>query len=559
MKKIIGTALRTMICLTVFAAMMIFLPALTGSEANAVSFTDVNDGVEFNVGTSSDQYYRYEPDDWPKTYREIVFITAVSTGGTPKVTLVDSNGNSLGSSNDMWGGRRIQLGAPVVRQEIYNPFDYVYFKISGGLGSKFRVNSYPYWYNQEKSSASEIADKPEVRDFADIAERDTGCSYGTLWYRLKAEEKAKYRISTTVKSYYYCIDNEKAVYVPDSATKTVTVNKGSTLYIELMADEENADTLKISRDIFNRMTTMKLDASTYSLTEGKSKTITLKYSKLDANRPLESTIVSSSVGGDCKLVKESVGETSAKYTLSGKNPGKFKITVTNSEGLKATAVVNVVPKKMNVAGASSEGTHKSSKVHWGTQIGASKYAVYLKNSSGKYVKKGTTAGTDYNIKGLKANKTYYVKLAAVKTGEYNGTSYSIEGALSDPIKIVTAPSKKPVIRKATSTGTKYHRATSRYQVGHWDAGGVWHKGYYITTPAHSTAAVKVKHSKVKGASSYVSNGISFSKGIAGYSIGGKVSAGKKQTVKIRAVRKSGTSIAYGPWSKAKTVRLKGAK
>ncbi len=551
---------------------MAFMPMLPGGQASAVTFIDVQDnssaemagnpgsGNAFSLSTSSAQYIRFTPEDWPKTTRSEVFLTAISCGGTPKVVQVDSSGNEIPGAavHDMWGGHTME---PIVitRNEMYDPYPYVYFKITGGLGSKFSISSYPFYYNQSKDRASEILDDTSVKGFNVLKERETGNSDGTLWYKLTALEKAKYRISTTAKKYYYCIGNGDAVYVPDGSEKTVTVSKGQTLYIEIVADKKKCDILTIERDIFNRMTSMKFNASTYNVPEGTSKTISLNYAKLDPNKSLESTIVSFDSGGGCKLTKGTVGQTSTSFTLTGKNPGKYTIQAKNSEGVTATAVVNVVPKKMIVAGASSEGTWKSSVITFGSQIGAKKYAIYLRNSSGQYVYKGMATTNKYNVTGLKANKTYYVKIAPVASGTFKGSAYNIYGPQSDAIKIITAPAKAPVIKKAKATGTKYHKATRTYHSGRWDAGGVWHSGYYTKNPAYSSAAVKVTYTKVKGATSYASNGMSFKKNIAGYTIAGKVKAGKKVKVKVRAVKKSGSSIAYGPWSKAKTVKLKKAK
>lgn len=560
---------RVLTCMLALALVLAFMPAMPGGQASAVSFIDVSDEEEFTVNTSSPVYYRFDASEWPKTTREGVFFKAISCGGSPKVTQVDKTGYPIGNSNDMWGGRVLN---PIVvqRADFYDgtEFDYVYFKIEGGLGSKFKIYTYPYAYNQDKSNAAEISDNTGIRDFGYLGYRDSS-SYGTLWYKLNAKEKAKYRIHSNIK-YYYMVDDEDATYVSDAADKTVTLEKGQTLYIEQCPKDGDSSYLELSRDIFNRMTSFSWDKGTYSITEGSSTTATLKYDRLDTSRDLESTIVayeefnvgdggSLSYASGCELELQSKDNSKATFSLKGLTPGKYLILAKNSEGLMPQAQVEVKPKKMNVKGASSEGTHKSSKVHWGTQTGASKYAVYLKNSKGTYVKKGTTTKNDYNITGLSANKTYYVKIAPVKTGSFNGSSYSIEGAKSDAIKIVTAPSKAPKITSAKATGTKYHKATKTWHPGHWDAGNVWHDGYYTTTSAYSTAAVKVKHKKVSGATSYASNGISFSKGIAGYKISGKVKAGKKQTVKIRAVKKSGSSVAYGPWSKSKTVKLKGAK
>lgn len=573
---------KTLTYLTVLVMMMLFTPVLPGGEVSAVTFIDVQDnnvcesadapgeGNAFTITTSSDQYVRFDAEEWLKTTRVGVFFTAVSCGGTPRVTQVDENGNEIGSSNDMWAGRTLD---PIVvtKADIYDSteYPYVYFKISGGLNSRFSISSYPYAYNQTKDTAAELADNTEITGFNNMTWRDSNCSYGTLWYKLTAEEKAKYRIHSPVR-YYYGIDDENVSLVPDASDTTVTLDKGKTLYIEIIADRKKNITMEISREVFNRMTSMEFDKSPYNIVEGDSTTVTLNYERLDPGRPLESDIVAYdefSVGdggvlsyaSGCELALKSRDDSKAVFDLKGINPGRYLIMAKNSEGLMPQAIVNVMPKKMNVKGASSEGTHKSSKVHWGTQIGVGKYVVYLKASDGNYIKKGTAGSNDYNIKGLSANKTYYVKIAPVKTGSFNGSAYSIEGAMSDPVKIVTAPSKAPKIKSAKATGTKYHKAVKTWHAGHYDAGYVWHPGYYTTSPAYSSAAVKVNHTKVKGASSYTSNGISFSKGTAGYKLSGKIKAGKKQSVKIRAVKKSGSSIAYGPWSKAKVVKLKAAK
>lgn len=258
-------------------------------------------------------------------------------------------------------------------------------------------------------------------------------------------------------------------------------------------------------------------------------------------------------------------------------PGTYKLTIKTSEGLTAPLTVKITPNKMNYKYVKSVGTHNSTTIQWNTpqwsgDIGgnyypnmanANYYRIY-QYKGGKYVRVWSGAAGAGNIAAvnkakiskLAANKTYSFRIAACWK---NSDGTILEGPKSTTFKAVTAPSRKPKLKKATGVKTKY--TPKKVYPGYWDSAWVWHDR--VTISAYSMATVKYSIGKVSGASGYQAyankQSVNISNSKATFKYGGKLKA-KTVKTRIRSVKKNKTynSVAYGPWTSYKSVKLKRA-
>lgn len=532
-----------------------FMPMLPGGEASALSpdFIEVTPETTINVGTSDTKYYYIEAQNlYLKNLNNAIVIECIQTGGTPKVTQVDESKNQIGTEHDAWQTWKMEPIKVAIGSNVY-------FKITGGLGAKFIIHEYPWFANTDPQNPREILDNTEVKNFDFMRAEETASSYGNRYYTLTATEKAKYRIEASNVGVDVTEATDKKTTIEAGGKYDFILNKGKTLFIALKSNFKEGEVI-IYRDIFNYMKTMQFEKTSYSVLAGKTATMKLNFTNLDSNKKNESTIVSKGLyNSDGDPVASVTQEDINTYTTSYDRPGVYTVKVKNSEGKTATTKLTIRPAKPIVSGYTATGTASSSKISiYDTHAsGIDGFAVYLKSGS-TYKYKGLTSYSNgyntFNIKNLKANQTYYVKVKAYKK---IGTEKAYS-SYSDAMKIITAPSKKPYIKSSKALKTTYYKGTSTYHKGYWDAGGVWHKGYYIKTPAHSIASVQLYFASIKGATSYTSTYGALTKKRVGISVSGKAKAGKKR-LRIRAVKKSGRAIAYGPWSSYKYVKIKAAR
>lgn len=217
------------------------------------------------------------------------------------------------------------------------------------------------------------------------------------------------------------------------------------------------------------------------------------------------------------------GTATVKITGKGKYYGQISKTFTVSPPLVAAqknVSINLKPKT----------GYKNIKATWSTQkvTGAKvKYIVQYKKSGGSwyYASKGTTAGS-ISVKGLAAGKQYYFKVTpyvVVDGVSYKGTAKTSAGVYT---------LKKP-------TNVKLSKHSKSYIKVKW-TGMNGESGYQIQRSKHA----KYGFTNVKEVSSKYSSGKI------------KTTKKKKYYYRVRAYKKVGESIVYGPWSAVKSYTLK---
>lgn len=270
----------------------------------------------------------------------------------------------------------------------------------------------------------------------------------------------------------------------------------------------------------------------------------------------ESRIIWESANRDCMEItdysynnKSSVEDKSIAY-IYGKQLGTYTSKVTTSEGISKTITVLVKPNPAMVSEMTA--TTKSKKkavltVKW--EGDTSSYNVYLKKGN-DYTKVASVNSKSYTFNNLAPGKTYNIRVESV---------HKDSSTMSGDFVAYTAPYSMPKITSYKQKGKTTYRKP--YYEWHWNNTRfvkVWYGN-------RSSATIKLKFKKVKGATYY---GLSYGdgdKGIARTGNGtvymgfkGKIKA-RSQKLQLRAVFVKGKCTAYGPWGKATKIKVKGAR
>ncbi len=273
--------------------------------------------------------------------------------------------------------------------------------------------------------------------------------------------------------FWYCT-NLKQVFIPKTVTSigenvftgcnsklTVYVVKGSFAESRMAAYPQ-------TNWAYRYITSLKLSKSSLTLAKGSSETLVYTYSPVN--------VYSSKVTYTSSDTKVAAVDSSGKITAKG--VGAATITCTTKDGGKVSAkcTVNVVPTKVTSIKLTNQ-TLNGYTLSWGKSDGATKYNVYLYNSSTKkYESYKITTATSLNISGLKAGSTqqYKIKAYAKVDGKNYCASVSsvYKASVAKPGK-VTEITAKPAVDyinlswKATSLATSYRvylydRTASKY-------------------------------------------------------------------------------------------------
>lgn len=249
-----------------------------------------------------------------------------------------------------------------------------------------------------------------------------------------------------------------------------------------------------------------------------------------------------------------------KAYIYAKSLGKYTATITTSEGISKTITVMVKPSPTKLSGSlATTSSKKKAKLKLEWEHTGNYYKIYEKSGKDYKVISETTSNSITLNKA--PGKTYNYKIEAC----YKKDGQIVCSTMGDAVGAITAPYKAPTIKSAKQSGkTKYVKPfTTREK--HWN-------GYYYYWETHkqgnySTAAVKVKFTKAKGAkyyevnkggTAYNGNAWTISKNKLTFSYKGKIK-GKTEKIKLRGIWVKGNSIAYGPWSKVKKAKIKGNK
>jgi len=221
------------------------------------------------------------------------------------------------------------------------------------------------------------------------------------------------------------------------------------------------------------------------------------------------------------------------YTVSysnNKNTGKAKVTITGKGNYTGTIIkyFYIVPKKVGGVTNKTQST-SSITVKWNKSTGATGYELYrYDEAKKKYVKIGTTKGTSYTVKKLKAGKTYKFKVKAYK--DISGKKYY---GSDSSVKSLTTKTSTPKISKLS---TKSKKATVQWKK---ISGASGYEVYMATSK-------KGKYSKIK----------TVTKGTTVKYTKSKLKKKKKYYFKVRAYKKINGKKIYSSYSSIKSIKIK---
>ena len=395
----------------------------------------------------------------------------------------------------------------------------------------------------------------------------TGGSKNKVYYKLEVAEKTYYHFSqaSSVVGILYKGDSVTGEVVANSITlfninDEHLLDKGT--YLLEMYSSKTGEQCSVdikSRD-FKDIKKITVQEK-FEVYRGSKTPITLTFDPADN----ESSIKWTNQNEDCMEIRNY--DTDSKDWLSNDKAiiyanslGTYTGTITTSEGISKTITVMVKPNPTKVSAATSTTSSKkkaSVVLEWSGD--GNYYKVYEKSGNDYKVVKETT---DSKVTLSKTpGKTYNYKIESC----YKSGGQIVCSSMGDGVDVITAPYKVPTIKSMKQSGsTKYVKPYTKTEK-HWNG-----KYYYYETHKYgnsSNAYVKIKYTKAKGSKYTAANKgatlfkanswvLSGNKLYFGYS--GKIKA-KTERIKLRGVWVKGNSVAYGPWSKVKTVKIKAAK
>ena len=370
------------------------------------------------------------------------------------------------------------------------------------------------------------------------------------YYTMKLSESGKYTFDAKESSVIYILKGKKdkdgenywkLIRSSDSDHKqTYTMKKGTYTVIAYPVPSSGTGTISIKRLDWTGISKITCSA-TYSGEYGKTITYKVKYTPKDADSVISIKGTSNhSAGNNIKKVSQKNGVATFKIkisTLYDKNTAKKyrQYKVSTSEGISKLIEEKGGPKAAKIKSVVGDVKGGSVTVEKGQ---ADKLVVQVKNGSKwktlKTVTKVKSATPTINFKGLKPGKEYNLRVVSYANGAKGGTK---------TFKMITAYDTKPTKLKATCIKTEFKKGRGEYT--EWDET----KGDWVTKyeSDKSIATVKVTFKKAgKSSSTYVHDAIRKSGKKFSITFTGKLTKSKTIKIAVRAVRKKGKLIAYGP-------------
>ena len=465
---------------------------------------------------------------------EITFSSGYLSQSTPIHTYVYSDAEC---TNELYHEKWADEWSSDVSVMFTLPAGTYYFKL---LGSAHTVNI--SWMkadtNRTFDTAKEVTIQEGFEEHFDLGKK------GEFWWFLNVPVTGKYKFKKNNSMSLYVMpgkepDTGKSIFKPESGSLSDTETHYLTPGVyTVMGRIGSAGTIDftITNEQYSELTAMDGDAKVVMGAMGKY-TYKLVLTPANNDADIKATAELSAPFSVTKVDKNTFTFESSSYST-----GKGKVTFTSNDGISKEVEVAVGPVAATVK---SEGTHNSTTLKMQTNAGNKPSYIVYQQVGNDFKKVGSTSGESCTISNLKPNSEYTFKVVACDG--------DIEGGATIH-KAITAPNSKVTGIKLTCTGCKYYKG--RKPTWEYSRFTGWYK---VSHPARSYASVKVKYKKPKGASYVLVNGSNIKSGKkVSLSFYGKVKAGKKTSIILRAVRESGSSIAYGP-TVFKKVKLKGAK
>lgn len=503
-------------------------PGDSASYYYAIFTFDFPEGGKFTFSDSNNRFIYYKRDgDTKWTYTTMGTSLTVQANSTVELWIKGNGANQSGTltysfektaSLDQWASKDSAL-------DITNGYD--------GTGTKFENTRRRIWYKFTLTKASVIT--LAVRNasqslYVDIFDSNNKSQL--------SEIKAAYTNSQSAMLAYYKWDKYNGKK-DDNAT--LTLYKPGTYYMELGENSGYDGKIKFTKRDYIPITSVALQNGTnMTVSSGNG------FEYVENN---VTGVYPSNTDGRITTIKYDPAHISQQGNIQRtKGYGVSYIRYYDERGVQvAQAKLSVVPPA--VTGVQFEGKTKEISIKMTGRCGADTVRIY-QNKGGRWERIASVPinTSQYKVKGLKPETNYQFRLT------YYHSASNTESVSVPTFTAGTGFAKKSVIQKVSKIKQSKKRDYIIHNPGRWNERRV---PYWVYNVKGTVVIKKVKGCRKYQFSTMDSTKKTKSNVLLASARNSKKKLPKKIKLKVRTVRQINSyAVAYGNWSKAKTVKIR---
>lgn len=503
-------------------------PGDSASYYYAIFTFDFPEGGKFTFSDSNNRnmYYKMDRDaKWTNTTMT-TFLT-VQANSTVELWIKGNVANQSGTltysfektaSLDQWASKDSAL-------DITNGYD--------GTGTKFENTKQGIWYKFTLTKASVITlavpnAKPSL--YVDIFDSNNKSQL--------SEIKAAYTYSQSSMLPYYQWDKYNG---KEDDNATLTLYKPGTYYMKLLNNSGYDGKIKFTKRDYIPITSVALQNGTnMTVSSGTG------FEYVENN---VTGVYPSNTDGRITSIKYDPAHISQQGNIQRtKGYGVSYIRYYDERGVQvAQAKLSVVPPA--VTGIQFEGKTKEISIKMTGRCGADTVRIY-QNKGGRWERIASVPinTSQYKVKGLKPETNYQFRLT------YYHSASNTESVSVPTFTAGTGFAKKSVIKKVSKIKQGKKRDYIIHNPGRWNERRV---PYWVYNVKGTVVIKKVKGCRKYQFSTMDSTKKTKSNVLLASARNSKKKLPKKIKLKVRTVRQINSyAVAYGNWSKAKTVKIR---
>lgn len=503
-------------------------PGDSASYYYAIFTFDFPEGGKFTFSDSNNRnmYYKMDRDaKWTNTTMT-TFLT-VQANSTVELWIKGNVANQSGTltysfektaSLDQWDSKDSAL-------DITNGYD--------GTGTKFENTKQGIWYKFTLTKASVITlavpnAKPSL--YVDIFDSNNKSQL--------SEIKAAYTYSQSSMLPYYQWDKYNG---KEDDNATLTLYKPGTYYMKLLNNSGYDGKIKFTKRDYIPITSVALQNGTnMTVSSGTG------FEYVENN---VTGVYPSNTDGRITSIKYDPAHISQQGNIQRtKGYGVSYIRYYDERGVQvAQAKLSVVPPA--VTGVQFEGKTKEISIKMTGRCGADTVRIY-QNKGGRWERIASVPinTSQYKVKGLKPETNYQFRLT------YYHSASNTESVSVPTFTAGTGFAKKSVIKKVSKIKQGKKRDYIIHNPGRWNERRV---PYWVYNVKGTVVIKKVKGCRKYQFSTMDSTKKTKSNVLLASARNSKKKLPKKIKLKVRTVRQINSyAVAYGNWSKAKTVKIR---
>lgn len=503
-------------------------PGDSASYYYAIFTFDFPEGGKFTFSDSNNRYIYYKRDgDTKWTNTTMRTSLTVQANSTVELWIKGNEANQSGTltysfektaSLDQWASKDSAL-------DITNGYD--------GTGTKFENTRRGIWYKftLTKASVITLAVPNASRSlYVDIFDSNNKSQL--------SEIKAAYTNNQSAMLAYYKWD-EYGGRKDDNAT--LTLYKPGTYYMKLGENSGYDGKIKFSKRDYIPITSVALQNGTnMTVSSGNG------FEYVENN---VTGVYPSNTDGRITTIKYDPAHISQQGNIQRtKGYGVSYIRYYDERGVQvAQAKLSVVPPA--VTGVQFEGKTKEISIKMTGRCGADTVRIY-QNKGGRWERIASVPinTSQYKVKGLKPETNYQFRLT------YYHSASNTESASVPTFTAGTGFAKKSVIQKVSKIKQSKKRDYIIHNPGRWNERRV---PYWVYNVKGTVVIKKVKGCRKYQFSTMDSTKKTKSNVLLASARNSKKKLPKKIKLKVRTVRQINSyAVAYGDWSKAKTVKIR---